>query len=67
MIDYMGASALQASVQIKLDRVALGRLCRLGYLDAMDHDPASIRDAVNAALSDRLSPIPATPAADGRV
>jgi len=47
---------LHASVQIKLDRIALSCLCRLGYLDASDRDPTSIRDAVASALADRLSP-----------
>lgn len=58
---------MNASIQIKLDRVALDRLCRLGYLHPQDRDPSTIRDAATAALMDRLAPTtPAAPCHDAR-
>lgn len=57
---------MHASVQLRLDRTAIRRLCTLGYLRPGDRDPALIRDAVSAALTDRLAPsIPAALADDG--
>lgn len=45
-----------ATVSVKLDRAALGRLQRLGFLHHADRDPTAIRDAVSAALADALAP-----------
>lgn len=58
---------LNASIQLTLDRTAIRRLCTMGYLRPTDRDPAVIRDAVSAALADRLAPSnPEALAADGR-
>lgn len=47
---------MRATVQLTLDRVAISRLCRLGYLLPQDRDPSMIRNAAAAALADRLAP-----------
>ncbi len=47
-----------ATVSIRLDRIALARLKSLGFLDAADRDPTSIRDAAAAALAVALAPQP---------
>jgi len=49
---------LHATVQLQLDRVAIHRLCTLGYLRPQDRDPSVIRAAAAAALADRLAPNP---------
>lgn len=63
---YLRYNTLQATVQLKLDRVAIRRLCVMGYLPAGARDPAVIRDAASAALADRLAPSPAALADDER-
>ncbi len=54
----MTTALTSASVSLRLDRVTLARLCQFGFLDARDRDPASVRDAVTAALADALAPRP---------
>lgn len=55
-----------ANVSLRLDRNTLARLCRCGFLDARDRDPASVRDAVAAALAERLAPQFPEARGDGR-
>ena len=46
---------MTAYVLLRLDRIAISRPWRLGYLELSASDPASLRDAAMAALNDRLS------------